>query len=298
MENRSHMHAVFTRLFKYLPLGLVLLAPLTGSAERVRTETQSIAVDGNERKYIVYKPKNLPTNPPMMLVLHGGLGNAEAMRHKTQMDRVADKNGFIAVYANGVGGSMRKNLRTWNAGTCCGNAVKRNSNDTGYLAAIIDEMAWKYQIDTKRVYLTGFSNGAMMAYRMACERPEKVTAIVPVSGTIAINHCDGAITVPVLHIHGEEDDNVPFWGGKGSQGVSRVNHKSVDETLKIVKDIEQCTAAETYNLNANIQVKKFECQNNVPVVLYVLRDGVHEWPENASFSASETAWDFVKSHSK
>ncbi|MES9990544.1 MAG: PHB depolymerase family esterase [Candidatus Thiodiazotropha sp.] len=298
MGNRSQIYNKFTRLHNYLLLALLLFTSISSVAERQLIETHSVVVDGNERSYIVYKPIYLPPNPPLMLVLHGGLGNAQAMQKTTHMDRVADKHGFIVVYANGVAGRLMKKRRTWNAGACCGKAVKTNANDVGYLEEIITEMASKYHIDTKRVYITGFSNGAMMAYRMACERPEKVAAIVPVSGTLAVNRCDGVKDVPVLHIHGDLDDNVPFRGGKGGRSVSGVNHKSVDETLNIVKKRRQCTLTDTLNQSTNIQVKKYVCKNGLPVVLYTVHNGGHEWPEKGELSASETVWNFVKSHSK
>ncbi len=298
MDNRLQFCAFVTRSIKLVIFGLISLFPIACSADSHQSEVKSIIVNGQERDYIVYTPESLLPNPPLMLVLHGGLGNAQAMRSNIHMDRIADKNGFIVVYANGVSGRLMRKRRTWNAGTCCGKAVKVNSDDVGYLESIIDQMVNNHHIDSKRVYITGFSNGAMMAYRMACEKPDKIAAIVPISGTLAVTNCDQAKDIPVLHIHGDLDDNVPFNGGIGSRSVSGVKHKSVEETLNILKRNRQCTLSDTSNLNTNIKVSNFNCKNELPVVLYTIHDGGHEWPENASFSASETAWNFVKSFSK
>lgn len=177
---------------------------------------KTINADYAGRDYVLYKPASLAARPPLLLVLHGGGGNANWMTRHLDMNAMADRYGFMVAYLNGTGtGSLLlNNLRTWNAGSCCGPAVKTQSDDKGYIIGFIQLMAQQQNIDSARVYLTGHSNGAMMSYRMACEMRDKIAGIVAISGTVGVDRCS-APALPVLHIHGTQDPNVPMQGGKG-----------------------------------------------------------------------------------
>ena len=90
-------------------------------------------------------------------------------------------------------------------------------------------------VDPDRIYFAGHSNGAMMSYRYACERPGVVAAIVAVSGPLMIDRCD-ASGLKVLHIHGQLDNHVPVTGGRGRESMTRdVNFRSVQDTEKRMK---------------------------------------------------------------
>jgi polyhydroxybutyrate depolymerase len=100
----------------------------------------------------------------------------------TNFSSKADASNFLVVYPNG-----RKFLtQTWNAGTCCGNSVTFNVDDVGFIVKMIDSLKANYNIDTTRIYLTGASNGGMMAYRLACERADLFAAVAPVATTMFV----------------------------------------------------------------------------------------------------------------
>lgn len=92
----------------------------------------------------------------------------------------ARAEGFIVVYPEGT--SRRGQLFTWKAGHCCGYAMEQRVNDVAFIGALIDALLARYPIDPKRVYVTGMSNGAMMAHRLGIELSEKVAAIAPAVG--------------------------------------------------------------------------------------------------------------------
>lgn len=303
---------MFSLLRITAPLCLVFLAMVSSiaSAEKGQSAVHKLAVDGIERSYIVYRPRMFEArNAPLMIVLHGGFGNAKHMEERTGMNAVADSHQFVVVYPDGTGGrleSMRER-RTWNAGRCCGQAVEQNVNDVLFINKIIEDVQSKYSIDTRRVYVTGISNGAMMAYRLACEIPDKIAAIIPVSGTLAVDNCDSAKDVPVLHIHGAKDENVPFSGGRGDNSLAGVSHRSVPDAINLIVRSRQCAAREEKHIGSGVQVFSYHCNNGAPVTLYLLKEAGHIWPGgngikdnvgNQNISASNVAWEFAKQFSK
>jgi polyhydroxybutyrate depolymerase len=286
-----------------------LLAACSAMAEKPRHQEHTLQHGGQERSYVVYASKNTKQPRAMMLVLHGGLGNAEETANTTLMHEVAAKHNFIVVYPNGIGGKLKlmKNRRTWNAGACCGPAVKNNVNDVDFLGKVIDQVASTYNGNRKQVYVTGMSNGAMMAYRMACEAPEKIAAIIPVSGTLAMDSCKGANSVALLHIHGSEDSNVPLQGGKGKTSIAGVKHNSVLKTIDTLVQQRQCSVPQQTREGSSV-IKSYDCKNGADLVFRLVEGGEHVWPggnsrrnkklSNGNFSGSEVAWEFARQYSK
>jgi len=139
---------------------------------------------GRLRSYILRLPPAMPPGGvPLVLVLHGGGGNGVNAESMTDFTSLARAKGFIVAYPDGSARG-RGGLLTWNAGHCCGYAMQSNVDDVGFLSALIDDLRSRYPIDSKRVYVTGISNGAMMAHRVGRELPQKVAAIAPVVGDV------------------------------------------------------------------------------------------------------------------
>src|SRR4030042_572429 len=126
---------------------------------------------------------------PLVIVLHGGGGNAQSTAGMTGMNVKADSSGVIAVYPNGNGRLSDEKLLTWNAGNCCGYALDNNIDDVAFIRSLIDDLQSKLAIDQSRVYATGISNGGMMSYLLACQLSDKIAAIAPVAGTMGMNSC-------------------------------------------------------------------------------------------------------------
>ncbi len=271
----------------------------------------TLEANGIERTYMIYNPAISDTKKlPLMIVLHGGLGNADSISETTQMNTVADTGQFIVAYPNGTGGRIiaMKNRRTWNAGNCCGQAVKRNVNDVLFLERMIDRIGSKFAVDKNRIYVAGISNGAMMAYRLACEIPDKIAAVIAVSGTLAVDNCDAAKNIPILHIHGDQDENVPFKGGKGARSLSGVYHRSVEDTIDLILRSRTYLHPVAKKENDGIQEFTYCSTDGAPVSLIVVKGGGHVWPgghgrnntlsDGCYISASQEAWNFAKQFSK
>lgn len=199
-------------------------ADTQGAANNVTTDNYG------GRAFDMYLPSTLLSAGArsMIVILHGGLGNAQNVRRSLQMDAMADKYGFAIAYLNGATeGQVRANMYTWNAGgACCGPAAKKNVDDVGYITAAVHFIAQKYGVNEAQIYGMGHSNGAMMTNRLMCET-NLYQAAVPVSGTLNLDTdlCAAARGKRILALHGAKDVNVPIAGGKG-EGISQVDFKS------------------------------------------------------------------------
>lgn len=192
---------------------------------------RSVNVGPNRTALYTNEPPNTPPNIarlimprnytgatelPLVMMLHGLDGSADAIsaqfghRFATGVDR----RNYMVLLPNGTLGP--RNHRHWNAtDVCCNaNAGSPNRDDVGYLRDLINEAEQNYRVDVRRVYVVvGFSNGAFMSYRLACEIPEMLAGIAPIAGATFQNEslCVRSTPVSVLHIHGTADPNVHFY---------------------------------------------------------------------------------------
>ncbi len=202
--------------------------------------------DGLQRRYIVHVPPRAAGRQlPVMLALHGGGGSGAQFQRENRLDPVADREGFLAVYPDGTG-RLSGRLLTWNSGVhCCGWAREHAVDDTGFLVAVLDDLGGRAPIDPRRLYATGHSNGAMMAYRLAAEHADRVTAIVAVGGALDVAEFRPARPVAVLDIHSVDDPRALYAGGLGPAfpGTShRVEHQPVERGLALWAANNDCEA--------------------------------------------------------
>lgn len=298
------------RISRLLPLPAsllyMLLAPLAAQATTDQGQLFELQVAGHSRSYKLFVPTSAAPGEalPLMIVLHGGLGNADQVEHSSGMNRVASANRFMVAYPNGTGLRLLHNRRTWNAGNCCGPAVEQQIDDVQFIQHMLADIARQQPLDRSRVYASGMSNGAMMAYRLACDLPQDIAAIIPVAGTLALDSCVGARFVAVLHIHGMQDRNVPYAGGMGKNAIAGVAHRSVPETLQIMATTHGCDGSSAQNLPDGSALTRWNCPSQTAVQLRLIPAGEHAWPGGNSrrkrpryagnFSASQAAWDFAR----
>jgi len=246
------------------------------------------------RSYVVHVPPQAAAKRPLpvMLSFHGGGSNAEVMRSYTRMDAAADRDGYIAVYPNGSSGLQGRFL-TWNAGNCCGPAAALQIDDVGFALALLDDLAARIPIDASRIYATGLSNGAMMAYRLAAEASHRIAAVAGVAGAMSLARFSPSRSVPVLHIHSTQDHIARFDGGFGPPRTvadTRMFHAPVEEMLRRWLDHNGCpikpAAVETIEGapgtpdagHSAIRRIYRPCRDKVEVVLLQLSGAGHVWP--------------------
>jgi poly(3-hydroxybutyrate) depolymerase len=179
---------------RYLMLLSIIVLVLTGTAP---AQNGSITVGGTSRTFIVYAPSSgLPTNPALVIGMHGLNMTASLQRSISGFDKIADREKFIVVYPQAISNSWDLNGTT----------------DVNFIVDLIDTMAARYHIDRNRVYPTGLSMGGMMCYPLACKAADKFAAIGPASGYPmgGLGNCSPSRPVSLFAIHGEADTFVAF----------------------------------------------------------------------------------------
>jgi poly(3-hydroxybutyrate) depolymerase len=171
--------------------------------------------DGRTRSYrVVDLSGDQPA--PLLFVLHGFGGTAEGMRTYAGIEAVVESSlddGAIVVYPNGTG--IEEGLpQSWNAGGCCPFSIYDMVDDVAFFDQMISSLASQYDVDERRVWIVGHSNGGMMAYRLACELSSRVTAIGVAAGALMTDSCTPNREVSAIHVHGDLDNVVPIAGGE------------------------------------------------------------------------------------
>ncbi len=284
------------------------------------TTKRSLVYDGRTRYYDIHLPPtyNHRFSMPLVICLHYGGGNGEIIEEVTMLSDKADEEGFIVVYPYGTG-VFNKKLLTWNAGFTAGYALEHSIDDVGFIRSLIMEIQQELNINSSRIYITGFCNGAAMTYRLGAELSDIIAAIAPVAGSIGGKTTEDSPQwiipepsepVPVIAFHGLLDTYVPYDGGI-TQGNGTYSILSVNESISFWVEQNNCNPIPIINSSESGNVTIAYYDNNVTnadVVLYSLINGGHAWPGGNSFvggdeptteiSATDIIWDFFKHHPK
>lgn len=191
---------------RFFLAALALALACTAGASALADETRQIEVGGVTRSYLLHLPAGLPPHPALILAFHGGGGTARGMARLTGFDGVADAEGFIVAYPQGL-------QRHWNDGRA---TIKNKADDVGFIAALIAKLTAQYGADPARIYATGISNGAIFTNLLGCRLSGRLAAIAPVAGSLAADAapaCAPARPLSVLLMAGTADPIVPFNGG-------------------------------------------------------------------------------------
>jgi polyhydroxybutyrate depolymerase len=264
---------------------------------------RSLVVGGATRDYYVHVPSSAPPGAaaPLVLAFHGGGDTAMGFEGFVHLRGEADAAGFVLVEPEGTGAlgpSTQGRADTWNAGNCCAASSETGVDDVAFVRAVLDDLEQATCIDTARVYATGFSNGGMLAHRLACELSDRIAAIAAVSGGLGATDldvtppatlfaCRPTRPVPVLHVHGTGDACYPFEGGEGP--VAGVTFEAVPTTIEGWLSREGCGQSTTTTLaNGIARCTAYDCPPPGAVTLCTLQGGGHYWPGGGDWLGSET----------
>ncbi|NPV87007.1 MAG: prolyl oligopeptidase family serine peptidase [Anaerolineae bacterium] len=273
--------------------------------------TRSLVVDGQRRTYQVHIPPSLdPAQPAaLVLVFHGGGGNAESMARVSHFSQEADRSGFVVVYPNG-NGRLEEKVLTWNGGACCGYAQSKNIDDVGFVRALIADLETLVAVDPKRIYATGISNGGIFSYRLACDAAPLFAAVASVAGTLNYSACAPSEPLAVLHIHGTADAHLPYNGGVGEESRIGVDFVSVPETIRFWTQANGCPAQPQQTRSGSVVHDIYApCRAGAVVELYTIEGGLHAWPggipawqggdePSMEMDATAVIWQFFAAHPK
>ena len=288
---------------------LVLAAPALLAFAPAGTHRYRLHADGRARTYLVHAPAASAGQAllPVVIVLHGHGGTASKAMRLSGMNPKADAEGFLAVYPNGTSWADTP-WRSWNAGSCCGYAEATGVDDVAFLRALIADLSRNFPVDPARIYVTGISNGGMMAYRAACELSDLVAAIAPVAGALSMSSCAPAHPVSVLIIHGTNDRYVPYEGGVSPATHDDRNDPPVAETAKRWAGWNRCAVDAQEEVHGRVAHQWFPgCVEGAAVEVYTVKGGGHAWPggrrawlfgdrPTRELSATDAIWEFFASH--
>lgn len=273
--------------------------------------TFSIKHDGLERWYRVHVPADYsPATPsPVVFAFHGGGGSMDIQANDTYYGQISksEQAGYIAVFPNGYSRFKSGMLATWNAGNCCGEARDKNIDDVGFVREIIRHLKVQLNIDDKRIFADGMSNGGMMVYRLACEMPDVFRAVASVAGTDNTRSCSPNTPISILHIHARDDDTELFDGGAGKKSAKVTNFVSVPDSIAKWVKLDACSANPKRvfeNAGAYCDIYS-QCRSGAEIKLCVTATGGHSWPGgkkprdgmpgSTALSATDVIWDFFNS---
>ena len=246
------------------------------------------------REYRLYRPAAADgrRSLPLVILLHGASHTGDDVAADADLDARAERDGVVLAAPDGI-------LGTWNAGRCCLWAVGLAVDDVGFLQALVGELA-PLGVDAGRVAIAGFSNGGMLGYRFACERPEAVVAIVAISSTMATaTPCTPARPVSILHLQGSADTFVSASGR--SPLLPGGTGPTLAEVIATWRRIDACPPAGS-NTRAGAAVDAaWTCGGGTTVELITIKGGTHVWPSlvhppgsrEPRFDGSGRVWAFL-----
>jgi polyhydroxybutyrate depolymerase len=271
-------------------------------------QVHAIQVGDAVRRYVLHVPESNPKDGtrPLVLVFHGGGGSAGNMPNFTGFDRVADANGFIVAYPNGID-------RHWNDSRGLSPA-----DDVAFIRALIAKLQRAYKVDPGRVYATGISNGGFFSNRLACDLTDKLTAIASVAATMPealVPECQPSRPISVMYMQGTKDPLVPIGGGPVAR--THGNAVSLERAAQFWREWNHTSAQpveaqlpDTAHDGTTVRRQVFgKGKDGTEVVVYTIEGGGHTWPGGRQYlpvflvgkasrnlDATQVIWEFFASH--
>jgi polyhydroxybutyrate depolymerase len=308
--------------------GLALVATLGGSRYGLRrmavdggplraspgTYETFVESNGIRRRVLVYVPRAISRGEPLpiVLALHGAGSTGERLDDLVRLTPIADREGFVVAFPDALG-------KVWNASTAVPAGDPRD--DVAFLLAVLEAIGGELPIESQRAYAAGFSNGAMMANRLAIGAGDRIAAVALVAGAPAKGVLPSSIPprpVPVIAFHGSEDRIIRYGGGSiGSliPGRRRGVSAPVEELKRFWARANDCELPPSMELltasrdGSYIEKEAYSCSRGTDVVFYKVVGGGHTWPggkqflprqvvgnTNRSVNASELIWRFFAGH--
>lgn len=242
-------------------------APFSTCVPQLLSGEQEIEHQGMTRSFLLDLPEGGGLRP-LILAFHGWGGDPEQLERTTRIVAAATARGFVVARPLGV-------HKSFDGGTCCGEASERKIDDIGLARAIVAQLRRAACVDRSRVYATGFSNGGFLSHRLGCEASDVFTAVAAVAGTLGVERCAPTHAVSVMHIHGKADGIVPF-AGDSARGWRSVS--STIETWTRALRCESDAAEELYVNGAARCVRNARCTDGTEVTLCRDDRAMHTWP--------------------
>jgi polyhydroxybutyrate depolymerase len=268
-----------------LSAALVLMLGLVSACGASDDRTIALPGPAGERSAIVYHPSSAGPGAPLVIVSHGANGSAEQARKSFGWDALAERYGFVVAYPDALDGR-------WNAGFCCRKSSSPKVDDVAFLHELRDRLIAEDDVDPRRVFAVGASNGGMLSYAWACTRPGDLAGIGIVAGALTVR-CPDPAPLTVVAVHGAQDEVVPVDGGPSVGGPgNNLVYPSIDEALAPFIRAADCSAEPQVQSIPPATVTTWPCPKGREVVRDVIDGEDHGWPGSGGDAGATTEpWD-------
>ena len=263
------------------------------------TLKESIVHDDLVRDYIVHIPSSYDNKVPIPLVLcfHGYGGTASGISY-TNFNDVSDTANFIVVYPQGT---LLKRKSHWNVG---GWTLDSKIDDVGFISSLLDSLSERYNINQSRIYSTGMSNGGYMSFLLACQLSDRIAAIASVTGSMTpqtYNLCNPQRPIPVLQIHGTNDQKVPYKGNrKWSLSINKVLEYWINQNNCDITPFEMSFPDINNSDESNVhRLSWLNGDNSVITDHIIVNGGGHDWFGvwgNMDINSTAEIWKFFSQY--
>jgi len=235
---------------------------------------EKITVAGSEREYVSYVPKNLGMKRPLLISCHGMNQDANYQKGMMDLQPIADTAKFVTVFPEGEG-------KSWDIS---------GEKDVKFVLKIISAMVKRYDIDPRRVYLSGFSMGGMFTYHCMNMIPNRIAAFAPISGYPMGGATANASVraIPIIHTHGTGDDVVTFSNVQNNLNVW-INHNHCNKTAKVTKRYRNAPHITRHEWDGG--------DDGTKVVLMEMADKGHWISNDYGVYTADEIWKFCKNYS-
>jgi polyhydroxybutyrate depolymerase len=258
-------------------LALVLLAGCSSPPPARPTGPTNALVAA--RPYDMNVPASYdPSKPtPVVVMLHGYSATPFLEEGIYQLTPLSESRNFLYVTPSGT--SDKTGAPFWNATDACCDLYGSNVDDVGYLNAVLDDVEARFNVDKKRIFFTGHSNGGFMSHRMACDASDRIAAIVSLAGAVWLDasKCNPIVPVPVLEVHGDADTEVPY---NGSMSVPSAPQTVATWAAKDGCHDELVDTGMTLDLDTSLpgaetSISAHQCSGHAAAELWTIHGGSH-----------------------
>ena len=280
------------------------------------TNCFSMTVDGVARTYALHVPSTFQKNAgALVIVLHGSGGSGLKIEGNTGFSTLADQDGFAVAYPDGL-------VNPTIAQTDWAYFFNDFTDDAGFLRQLINTLQANVEPDRNKIYVTGFSAGALMSHRMGVQASDLVAAIGAVEGTLSSSTTPQTVPaalgpVSVIALHGDQDPTVRYCGSQTDASQEDTFNYWSGASANSCSNFDTSSALcdAQGNITAVVEKDATSCTGNTEVKFYKLIGGEHEWysnpmnvsgqvPFNPDFDAStgittsDIVWNFFAAHAK